>query len=140
MSAAHAGVLHAYDYALVRVVPRPETGDGEAVGVALHARRAGVFALVLADTPDALAEHRPTIEAYEKLCADLGHDPADVALAWLLSRPGVTAPIIGPRTLDQLDRSLGALTVDLDESTLKRLDDLFPPVGNGGPGPEAWAW
>ena len=55
MSGRHAGGRHAYDYALVRVVPRPETGDGEAVGVALHARRAGVFALVLAEEPDALA-------------------------------------------------------------------------------------
>lgn len=89
---------------------------------------------------DALAEHRATIEAYEKLCADLGHDPADVALAWLLSRPGVTAPIVGPRTMDQLDRNLGALNVKLDEQTLEKLDELFPPVGNGGPGPEAWAW
>lgn len=89
---------------------------------------------------EALAEHRPAIEAYEKLCADLGHDPADVALAWLLSRPGVTAPIIGPRTVDQLDRSLGALEVTLADDVLTRLDELFPPVGNGGPGPEAWAW
>lgn len=52
----------------------------------------------------------------------------------------MTAPIVGPRTLDQLDRTLGALEVTLDEGTLKRLDELFPPVGNGGPGPEAWAW
>ncbi|RKF27721.1 aldo/keto reductase [Micromonospora globbae] len=89
---------------------------------------------------DTLATHRATIEAYEKLCADLGHDPADVALGWLLSRPGVTAPIIGPRTAEQLDRSLGALDVHLDEATLARLDELFPPIGNGGPGPEAWAW
>ncbi|MDI5942626.1 aldo/keto reductase, partial [Micromonospora sp. DH15] len=89
---------------------------------------------------EGLAEHRPTIEAYEKFCADLGHDPADVALGWLLSRPGVTAPIIGPRTIDQLDRSLGALDVRLDEAALARLDELFPPVGKGGPGPEAWAW
>jgi NDP-hexose C3-ketoreductase / dTDP-4-oxo-2-deoxy-alpha-D-pentos-2-ene 2,3-reductase len=89
---------------------------------------------------DALAEHRTTIEAYEKLCADLGHDPADVALAWLLSRPGVTAPIIGPRTVEQLDASLNALEVELSDDTLARLDELFPPVGQGGPGPEAWAW
>ncbi|GAB3389307.1 hypothetical protein GCM10027452_38130 [Micromonospora halotolerans] len=67
-------------------------------------------------------------------------DPADVALVWLLSRPGVTAPIVGPRTMDQLDRNLGALAVRLDETTLEKLDELFPPVGNGGPGPEAWAW
>ncbi|MBO4205076.1 aldo/keto reductase [Micromonospora echinofusca] len=89
---------------------------------------------------EALSAHRATIEAYEKFCADLGHDPADVGLGWLLSRPGVTAPIIGPRTVEQLDRSLGALSVDLDDAALGRLDELFPPLGQGGPGPEAWAW
>jgi len=89
---------------------------------------------------DALAQHADTIEAYEKFAAELGHDPADVALAWLLGRPGVTAPIIGPRTAEQLDGAVRALTVTLDEAALARLDELFPPVGNGGPGPEAWAW
>jgi NDP-hexose 2,3-enoyl reductase len=89
---------------------------------------------------EALAEHRPTIEAYEKFCADLGHDPANVALAWLLSRPGVTGPIIGPRTAAQLDAAIGALSVNLDKAALRRLDDLFPPIGGGGPAPEAWAW
>jgi len=89
---------------------------------------------------DSLAEHREAIEGYEKLCAELGHDPADVGIAWLLSRPGVTAPIVGPRTVEQLDNSLRALAIELDEATLKRLDELFPPIGNGGPGPEAWAW
>jgi len=89
---------------------------------------------------DGLAEHRDTIEAYEKLCAELGQEPSNVALAWLLSREGVTAPIIGPRTLEQLDGALDALGVELDSTTLARLDELFPPVGNGGPGPEAWAW
>jgi NDP-hexose 2,3-enoyl reductase len=89
---------------------------------------------------DALNQHRPAIEAYEKLCADLGHDPADVALAWVLSNPAVTAPIVGPRTIDQLEASLRALDVTLDAETLAKLDDLFPPIGKGGPGPEAWAW
>jgi NDP-hexose C3-ketoreductase / dTDP-4-oxo-2-deoxy-alpha-D-pentos-2-ene 2,3-reductase len=89
---------------------------------------------------DTLAAHREVIEGYEKLCAELGHDPADVGLAWLLSRPGVTAPIIGPRTIEQLDSSLAALDITLNEVALARLDELFPPVGNGGPGPEAWAW
>ncbi|MGC9669064.1 aldo/keto reductase [Planosporangium sp. 12N6] len=87
-----------------------------------------------------LDANREAIEAYEKLAAELGHDPADVALAWLLSRPGVTAPIVGPRTVEQLDNSLRALELTLDERTLARLDELFPPVGKGGPGPEAWAW
>ena len=89
---------------------------------------------------DTLETHRATIEAYEKLCAELGHDPANVALGWLLSRPGVTAPIIGPRTVSQVDGALGALTVSLSTETLARLDELFPPIGTGGPGPEAWAW
>jgi NDP-hexose 2,3-enoyl reductase len=89
---------------------------------------------------DALNEHRETIEAYEKLAAELGADPSNVALAWLLSRPGVTAPIIGPRTLVQLDGAVEALDVTLDGGALARLDELFPPIGNGGPGPEAWAW
>lgn len=89
---------------------------------------------------EGLAEHRGTIEAYEKLAEQIGEEPADVALAWLLSRPGVTAPIIGPRTIAQLDSSLNALQVTLSPETLTRLDELFPPVGKGGPGPEAWAW
>jgi NDP-hexose C3-ketoreductase / dTDP-4-oxo-2-deoxy-alpha-D-pentos-2-ene 2,3-reductase len=89
---------------------------------------------------EGLAEHRDTVEAYEKLAAELGHDPANVALAWLLGRPGVTAPIIGPRTTAQLDGALDALEITLDDGVLGRLDDLFPPVGKGGPGPEAWAW
>ncbi|MEO3743599.1 aldo/keto reductase [Plantactinospora sp. B5E13] len=87
-----------------------------------------------------LAENRAAIEAYEELCADLGHDPANVALGWLLTRPAVTAPIIGPRTVQQLDATLGALGVEFSPETLARLDDLFPPPGKGGAGPEAWAW
>jgi NDP-hexose 2,3-enoyl reductase len=89
---------------------------------------------------ESLEKNREAIEAYEKLAAELGVDPADLALAWLLSRPGVTAPIIGPRTVEQLDNSLRALDIKLDDKTLTRLDELFPPIGNGGPGPEAWAW
>ena len=89
---------------------------------------------------DSLDANREAVEAYEKLAAELGVDPADLALAWLLSRPGVTAPIVGPRTLEQLDNSLRALDITLDDEALTRLDELFPPIGNGGPGPEAWAW
>jgi NDP-hexose C3-ketoreductase / dTDP-4-oxo-2-deoxy-alpha-D-pentos-2-ene 2,3-reductase len=89
---------------------------------------------------DSLEANREAVEAYEKLAAELGVDPADLALAWLLSRPGVTAPIVGPRTLEQLDNSLRALDVTLDDEALTRLDELFPPIGKGGPGPEAWAW
>ena len=83
-------------------------------------------------------DRRAQLETYEKLCADLGERPADVALAWLLHHPAVTAPIIGPRNLRQLDDSLRSLEIDLSDKTLKQLDDAFP--GPGGPAPEAFAW
>jgi len=85
-----------------------------------------------------IAEHRKQLEAYEKICADLGEEPGDVALAWLLANPAVTAPIIGPRTLEQLDGSLRALEIRLERETLQRLDSIFP--GPGGESPEAFAW
>jgi aryl-alcohol dehydrogenase-like predicted oxidoreductase len=86
----------------------------------------------------ALDENREKIEAYEALCDQLGEKPADVALAWLLQNPAVTAPIIGPRTLDQLEGSLRALEIKLDEETNAKLDQIFP--GPGGEAPEAYAW
>ncbi len=86
-----------------------------------------------------LEERRDAVERYEKLCAGLGESPADVALAWLLSRPEVTAPIIGPRTLEQLDASLRALEiVERVDGHSDMLDEIFP--GPGGPAPEAFAW
>ncbi|MEV5496418.1 aldo/keto reductase [Nonomuraea fuscirosea] len=84
-----------------------------------------------------LDRHRAQIQEYEDLCDELGHNPADVAMAWLLSRPGVTAPIIGPRTLAQLDAATRAFEVSLDDKTLERLDTVFP---GPGPAPEAYAW
>jgi aryl-alcohol dehydrogenase-like predicted oxidoreductase len=87
---------------------------------------------------DKLGEVRPQVEAYEKFCAELGHPPAEVALAWLLANPVVTAPIIGPRVVDQLDGAMRALDVRLDRAAMKRLDEIWP--GPGGPAPEAFAW
>jgi NDP-hexose C3-ketoreductase / dTDP-4-oxo-2-deoxy-alpha-D-pentos-2-ene 2,3-reductase len=52
----------------------------------------------------------------------------------------VTAAIIGPRTMEQLDGPVRAVELTLSDETLGKLDELFPPVGKGGPGPEAWAW
>ena len=86
---------------------------------------------------EALERRRDQIEAYEALCEDLGEEPADVALGWLLHQPGVTAPIIGPRTIEQLDGALRALEVKLDEKTLTRLDEIFP---GHKPAPEDYAW
>lgn len=85
-----------------------------------------------------IEKYRPKLEQWEAFCRDLGENPADVALAWLLANPVVTAPIIGPRTLEQLDGSLHALALKLDDAALKRLDEIFP--GPGGEAPEAYAW
>ena len=85
-----------------------------------------------------IEEHRDQLEAYEGLCRDLGESPADVALAWLLKNPVVTAPIIGPRTMEQLEGNLRALDIDLSDETMTRLDEIWP--GPGGEAPEAYAW
>lgn len=84
-----------------------------------------------------LERHRARIEAYEGLCDDLGEEPANVGLAWLLHQDGVTAPIIGPRTSEQLDQAQRAVTLTLDPDTLKRLDDIFPGYRSA---PEHYAW
>jgi aryl-alcohol dehydrogenase-like predicted oxidoreductase len=87
---------------------------------------------------DKVERLRPQLERYESFCDALGESPADVALAWLLRQPTVTAPIIGPRTLEQLDHSMRALEIKLTDEQLKTLDNIFP--GPGGPAPEAYAW
>jgi aryl-alcohol dehydrogenase-like predicted oxidoreductase len=85
-----------------------------------------------------IEKNRAKLEAWEAFCAELGEKPADVALAWLVHNPVVAAPIIGPRTIDQLDGSLRALEIKLSDEDLKRLDAIFP--GPGGEAPEAYAW
>ena len=82
---------------------------------------------------------RPQLEQWEKLCADLGEEPAAVALAWLLAQDGVTCPIIGPRTMEQfVGASFRALDIALSDDSLKAIDSIFP--GPGGTAPEAYAW
>ena len=86
---------------------------------------------------DALEEHRDQIEQYEDLCEKLGHEPAEVGLAWLLTRPAVTAPIVGPRTLAQLDSAVAAQQLILEQSVLDQLDEIFPGYRTS---PEDYAW
>jgi aryl-alcohol dehydrogenase-like predicted oxidoreductase len=85
-----------------------------------------------------LEKNRAQLEKYETLCREMGSRPADVGLAWLLTRPVVTAPIIGPRTLAQLEENLCALEVRLSPEVLQKLDEIFP--GPGGEAPKAYAW
>jgi aryl-alcohol dehydrogenase-like predicted oxidoreductase len=123
------------DYGL-GVIPWSPLGGGLLGGVladrASGGRRGG------AHIQAQIESQRTKLEAWEKLCAEIGSAPADVALAWLLHNPVVTAPIIGPRTVAQVDDALGALDVRLADDVLAELDRIFP--GPGGPAPEAYAW
>ena len=83
-------------------------------------------------------KNREQLERYENLCRKLGSTPAVVALAWLLHNPIVTAPIIGPRTMEQLESAVQATELTLDEETLSQLDEIWP--GPGGEAPMAYAW
>lgn len=84
-----------------------------------------------------VASLRPQLEQWEALCADLGEQPSNVGIAWLLHQPAVTAPIVGPRTIAQLDGALHATSIELSRSVLDRIDAIFP---GPGPAPEAYAW
>ena len=83
-------------------------------------------------------EHAAQLRTYEAFCAEIGEEPANVALAWLMTNPVVTAPIIGPRTLDQLDDSLKSLEISFSDEQLVKLTGIWP--GPGGEAPEAYAW
>lgn len=85
-----------------------------------------------------LAKQREKLELFEAFCKERGQAPADVALAWVLANPVVTAPIVGPRTMAHLEAALRVFEVSLDDAAKKRLDEIFP--GPGGPAPEAYAW
>ena len=105
---------------------------GGALRKVTEGRRAGGY------LSQQIEQCRPQLEAYEALCAELGEAPADIWLALLLHNPVVTAPIIGPRTIQQLTGNLRALEVSLSEETVKRLDEIWP--GPGGEAPNAYAW
>jgi aryl-alcohol dehydrogenase-like predicted oxidoreductase len=85
---------------------------------------------------------RPQLTAYENLCAELGHPPARVALAWLLQRPGVTSAIVGPNTIEQLDDTVAALGLHLHDQARTRLDETFPGYRTAPhrTAPEDYAW
>jgi aryl-alcohol dehydrogenase-like predicted oxidoreductase len=119
----------------VGMIPWSPLGGGLLGGILRKAREGRSAS---EQTRERLEEHRSQVEEYEAFCDELGERPSDVALAWLLHQPGVTAPITGPRTMEQFEQSLRALEVELDEKALDRLDQIWP--GPGGPAPEAYAW
>jgi aryl-alcohol dehydrogenase-like predicted oxidoreductase len=89
-------------------------------------------------TQKEIEKKREKLEAWEKFCKEMGEKPADVALAWLLHNPAITAPIIGPRTMEQLTGSQRALKVKLNKASLTKMYEIWPSPG--GEAPEAYAW
>jgi aryl-alcohol dehydrogenase-like predicted oxidoreductase len=135
-------VLPAARHYGIGVIPWSPLHSGLLGGVLRKQREGTASRSTSGHAAEMLEEHRDRIEAYEALAADLGADPADVGVAWLLHQEGVTAPIIGPRTIEQLEGSLRAVDLELDADTLAKLDELFPAPGPNGakPAPEAYAW
>jgi aryl-alcohol dehydrogenase-like predicted oxidoreductase len=119
----------------VGVIPWSPLGGGLLGGV-LKSEREGRRRLV-GRAKQAVEANRDKFVAYEDLCDKLGEEPADVGLAWLLHQDGVTAPIIGPRTLAQFDGAQRALAIRLDADVLRQLDEIFPGYK---PAPEHYAW
>jgi aryl-alcohol dehydrogenase-like predicted oxidoreductase len=110
--------------------------EGGLLGGVLRKEREGLRRLH-GRAQEAVERNRDQIESYEAFCEELGEEPGAVALAWLLHQEGVTAPIVGPRTLAQLDDAQRALTLSLDDDALKRLDAIFPGYRTA---PEHYAW
>ncbi|MER7169107.1 aldo/keto reductase [Micromonospora sp. NPDC000207] len=118
----------------------------QAYGLGVFARPTRLGGLLGGDGPGAAAARasgqptalRSAVEAYEVFCRDLGEHPAEVALAWVLSRPGVAGAVVGARTPGRLDSALRACGVALGATELTALDGIFPGVAAAGAAPEAW--
>jgi len=132
---AELEVLPAAERFGLGVIPWSPVGGGMLAGILQRpksGRRANDFTL------KKLARNTEKVEKYEAFCKEIGQPPADVALAWTLTNPVITAPIIGPRIMEQLEATVKILDMKLDEATLARLDEIWP--GPGGPSPEAYSW
>ncbi|MFC1410022.1 aldo/keto reductase [Streptacidiphilus sp. N1-12] len=128
-------VLPSAQYHGLGVIPWSPLAGGLLGGVL---RKAGQEGGRSADRAKKLSTaEREQLQAYEDFSDKLAVEPGTLALAWLLHQPAVTAPIVGPRTADQLDTALKALEVKLDAEALGRLDEIFPGHRTA---PEDYAW
>jgi aryl-alcohol dehydrogenase-like predicted oxidoreductase len=118
----------------IGIIPWSPLAGGLLGGNALDAKE-GTRSAALKDEAE---KHRKQLEDFKEICKATGSTESVVSIAWLLANPAVTAPIIGPRTIDQLNELAVAVDLELDENTMKRLDEIFP--GPGGKAPQAYAW
>ena len=118
----------------IGILPWSPLAGGLLGGFALQARQGARSQ----EQQKKIEQVRAQLEAFHALCNELEEDPANIALAWLLSNPAVTSPVIGPRNLEQFQNALRVIDITLDDTVLNRLDEIFP--GPGGKAPEAYAW
>ncbi|MEU8674167.1 aldo/keto reductase [Streptomyces sp. NPDC048560] len=121
------------------VIPWSPLHGGLLGGALRKEREGGGARSTTGRSGEALADPkvRAQIQAYEDLLDKHGLEPGEVGLAWLLTRPGVTGPISGPRTQEQLDSALRAIELELSDEVLASLEEIFP---GPGPSPENFAW
>ncbi|MEM8872761.1 MAG: aldo/keto reductase [Planctomycetota bacterium] len=134
--AIETDVLPACEHYGVGVIPWSPLAGGLLGGVLKKQAEGGRRASE--QTQKRIEDLRPQLEKWESLCDDIGEKPADLAIAWMLQDDRVTAPIIGPRTIEQLEGICRAVDIKIDGGHMKLLDEIFP--GPGGPAPEAYAW
>ncbi|KAF4410532.1 MULTISPECIES: aldo/keto reductase [Streptomyces] len=128
----------AQDYGLGVIAWSPLHG-GLLGGAIRKEKEGGAGRTATGRAADALknTRQREQIQAYEDLLEKHGLEPGEAALAWILTRPGLTGPIVGPRTGEQLASALRAVELELSDELLASLDEIFP---GPGPSPEAFAW
>ena len=73
------------------------------------------------------------VDGLSPIAADKGVPFSQFALAWVRQQPGVTAPIIGPRTMEQLEDNLRSLDVEITDEDRRRVDEVIPPGGHVAP-------
>jgi aryl-alcohol dehydrogenase-like predicted oxidoreductase len=77
-------------------------------------------------------------DAFGRLADEAGLTVIELALAFVIRHPAVTAAIIGPRTMEQLESQIGAAEVDLSDDLLDRIDEIVPPGVNVNPADAGW--
>jgi aryl-alcohol dehydrogenase-like predicted oxidoreductase len=116
----------------IGVMPWEPLGEGALAG-AFHKSEEGLRGA--SHVAERIEKNRVALEAYERLCAEINEPPAEVALAWLLSNPVVTAPSIGFRKPEHLESAVRAVQLKLSPETLACLNEIFPSPGTA---PEAF--
>ena len=118
----------------VGLIPYSPLHAGLLAGALQAATEGHIFEATMLQRIDA---HRDQLDAYERLCREVGAKPAEVAIAWQVHNPAVSAAIIGAMTIEELQVDLGGLSVQLDAEIMERLDQIWPGPGEA---PQSYAW